>query len=321
MVSSRIVAGRGSRWQQRGRVGPTLTSTLAVAAVALCAGLEGCGGKVDSDHGSVRGDPVVPDGSEDVGGAGTGAGGAPAVEEVMTECEPTETMLSSATRLYPGACRTEQDEGFDGIIDSIWEHTYDDLGRLASTESVATESNVVYFTTTTYDDDGQTVSQQTGVEGENPSWENQYVYEDGRLVQSITGPVGEGQLPLVTNYFYDGDLLIRLEESRQADGTVESRVLYEYTEDGLHLREAYQNAVEGDWVTYRVVEHEYDAEGNEIETRRDVQGEDGSPPDGVPDWVNRNWYTAYGNILVSAEDSDADGTADTCTVRFYDCWQ
>lgn len=295
-----------------------MASTLAAAALVLGAGLQACGGKTDSDHGTALDDPEAPD---ELGSAGTGSGGAPAVEEEMTECAPTESMLASATRLYPGECRTEQDEGFDGVVDSTWVVTYDDIGRRVSTESVDTESHVVYFTNTTYDDGGQTVSQETGQEGEEPTWENQYIYEDGRLVQSITGPVGEGQLPLVTNYIYDGDVLVRLEESRQADGTIESRVLFEYTDAGLKLRDTYQDAAGDEWVTYRVVEHEYDAEGNEIETRRDVQGEDGSPPDGVPDWINRNWYTAYGNILVSAEDSDADGTVDTCTVRYYDCWQ
>jgi hypothetical protein len=299
----------------------TLAATLTTAVLVLGAGLQGCGGQTDSDHGIADGDRSAPGESAETGSAGAGTGGAPAVEEAMTECEPTENMISSATRLYFGPCRTEQDEGFDGVIDSIWEHTYDEGGRLVSTESVATESNVVYFTTTTYDEGGQTVGQETGQEGEEPSWENQYIYEDGRLIQSITGPVGEGQLPLVTDYIYEGDLLVRLEESRREDGAIESRVLFEYNEDELKLRDTYQNAVGDGWVTYRVVEHEYDAEGNEVETRRDIQGEDGSPPDGDPDWVNRNWYSEYGNILVSAEDSDADGTVDTCTVRYYDCWQ
>ena len=285
------------------------------AVVALCVGAfaAGCGGKVSSDHGVTRIDSGESVGSQ----AAAGAGGAEG--EVFT-CEPTPEMLSMGTRLYPGPCRTEQDEGVDGIIDSTWEYSYDELNRMVGSESESTASGETYQDSTIYDEEGQRVSRAVETQDAEPIWSDTYVYEDGRLAQTITGPVAEGESPLITNYIYDGNLLIRLEESRRADGAIESRVLFEYDEAGQRWRDTYENLVQDEWTTERIVRHVYDAEGREVETYKDLQGEDGSPPDGVYDWTNRNWYNQHGNILVSAEDQGADGTIDTCTVRYYDCW-
>jgi hypothetical protein len=232
-------------------------------------------------------------------------------------------MEEFATALYDGPCRVEQDEGFDGVVDSIFVHTYDDSGRLVSTASENPQTGETYQETSSYDRAGQLVSHQTGPQDGGATWTNLYEYdEEGHLVRTVTGPIGSAQQPLATDYIYDSDgVLIRLEQTRRSDGVLESRVLFTYGPTGQHrLTDTYQNADGDRWVTWRLLEHTYDEAWREVQTTEDRQGADGSPADGVPDWSNRNFYDEYGNILVSAVDKDGDGQTDTCTVRDYSCW-
>ena len=223
---------------------------------------------VDSDGSAGSAGSAGAPASAGAAGVLDSAGGAGSVE-VMLTCEPTAAMLSANSGPHPGPCRTEQDEGFDGTIDSIWVKTYDELGRLVSTESVATETNTTYIDTAIYDEQGQLATRSSGPEGGPPTWVNVYTYDDeGRLLQTITAPLGPGEPPLITDYIYDdAGTLLRLEESRQFVGTIEARVLIDYDAAGRRFRDTYQRLVDGEWMTTRIVETEFDAAGNEVATR------------------------------------------------------
>lgn len=299
---------------------------------AVCFGLVACGGKVDSSsNGGVSAGSVASAGSAGVGENEGGASSGPVRTDLFTvadllpaaKCEPTAAMQTFANTLYNGPCRVEQDEGFDGTIESVFVHTYDSQGRLLSTRSESPQTGAAFQDTSTYDHEGQLIVHQTGPQDAGATWTDVYEYDDaGRLVRTTTGPLGPDQEPLTTHYIYDPEgLLLRLEQTRSPDGQIQSRVLFRYDPTGKHrLVDTYQNADGGAWVTWRVLEHHYDSAWREVETTEDRQAGDGSQPDGVADWSNRNYYDGYGNILVSAEDQGADGVVDKCTVRDYSCW-
>jgi hypothetical protein len=302
---------------------------LVAWAAAWSTGLGACGGEV----GSLGPLPPVAEAPGEGGAASTEADVGPerekapgitmSVAALEEQCEPTMEMESYATTLYPGPCRVEQDEGFDAVVDSIFVHTYDDEGRLVSTASENPQTGQAFQDTSSYDPEGQLVVHQAGPEDGQVTWTDLYEYDDeGRLARTVTGPIGPGQEPLWTDYIYsDEGVLLRLEQTRRPDGVLESRVLFTYDPSGRHrLRDNYQKADGDRWVTWRILEHSYDDAWREVQTTEDRQGADGSPPDGVPDWSNRNFYDEHGNILVSAVDRDGDGVTDTCTVRDYTCW-
>ncbi len=249
----------------------------------------------------------------------------------------------------------KDDTDMDGIVDYEEIYTYDDDGNeltrkyLYHDESFPSSRDSGW--SYTYDENGNmlTAEHDEGLNGE-VDWNRSFAYdEEGRLgVQDEYHPVphdhdydGMPDAPshVQGRHVYDEQACLILEEvDAEADGTVESHVIYECDDHGNHtLQESYD-----DVLGYMIGRKRwaYDEDGNMLTEQVDpsdgslsrttvftynadgyLATEEVTSPDGIYDSRIEYAYDEYGNML---EDRIYAGEGDEVVASSkysYECWE
>jgi hypothetical protein len=204
---------------------------------------------------------------------------------------------SGRSRERPGPCVEDLDRGNTGTVNLRRIHTYDDDGRLLSTErDDDVDGTVDTLITYTYDDEGRLSFAEfhDDVDGTADALAS-YTYDDeGRLSFREYDDFVDGTVDTLITYAYDDEGRLSSEESCSGMSTSCFFVHYTYDEGGSLLTKEYGFSVSGS--PFRTDRYTYDENGNVIRVES-----------------NNVWYpTRYRPVYENRLD---------IYVYTYDCWE
>lgn len=243
-----------------------------------------------------------------------------------------------------------QDTDNDGTIDVEETFTYDATGNVATIRNSVEQTEQVFA----YDTNGNLVSRETQRNGQLYSSESfsfsnnqlqsfqcsaseegesstvDYEYDqNNRLSSYLIDVEGEGASDIRSAFHYDGDVVSRIDEDRDNDGSIDLSIRYTYlngnvntqttieTVDGVTTETVssyaydsnnnptrYEEDRNGDGRTDYVEDYQYDENQQRTQYRKDLNADNR--------WDSIAYYTydLNGNLIRMLEDSNGDGFAD-----------
>jgi len=322
-------------WRCTGRrAAPMLVAGLLAAATAGCQHSGGAGPTavdraVDRSSGGGKfweGTPPYPGPCQEIG-------------DTDGDDDP-EWLLE---RVYTDAGRVVRevyDHGGDGEPNTIQTYEYRGGNLRRKTKDTGADGTADAIETFEYDNEGRRIRRTVDMNGDDqPEKQFRFRYDSsGRLVRKGIDYGADGTEDGIWTYEYDGDRKVSESWDKDADGTVDETLRFEYVEGAvarevLEMKDAeepeqvvrYERNDEGDAVVERrdldgdggyeeVVRIEYDDRGRRTRVALDENG------DGTPDETTQLEYDSDGNLIEKSWDRDGDEKMDRNVQFQYGCW-